>query len=334
MARLSAWKTRCWCHGLPAPSRRWRHSTYHVLEEAVEAVVAAAGGVSCTTVRPRPGRSSLCALAHRLSSRQHGWVCARARRVASRGGVGLCVAVPRASSSRCAAARACSRRARSVSRREVGARLQREVRRLEVVVVGDLDAHEVAQRVGLALQSIALDAVRIAPSASARRNCAGMCRLAHSERLSPRSWRRPSPGSLAEREVDLRGGRREPAQRGEQAWPLVRAAHCARRLSAASAVSRARAPTPRGRAPSARADRVDDDSRGGGHSIDRTARISVSTGGGVAGQGFEDLRVAWTSGAGGGERTTPRRPAAQIDESCRRSATTARGPRAAHLYGR
>ena len=67
MARLSAWKTRCWCHGLPAPSRRWRHSTYHVLEEAVEAVVAAAGGVSCTRFdRDRAAHRS--AVAHRLSS--------------------------------------------------------------------------------------------------------------------------------------------------------------------------------------------------------------------------------------------------------------------------
>ena len=106
MARLSAWKTRCWCHGLPAPSRRWRHSTYHVLEEAVEAVVAAAGGVSCTRFdRDRAAHRS--AVAHRLSSsaaRVGGgararrvncvaawacaWRCARASREL-RGGAGL-----------------------------------------------------------------------------------------------------------------------------------------------------------------------------------------------------------------------------------------------------
>ena len=106
MARLSAWKTRCWCHGLPAPSRRWRHSTYHVLEEAVEAVVAAAGGVSCTRFdRDRAAHRS--AVAHRLSSsaarvgggararrvncvavRTGGWRRARAVREL-RGGAGL-----------------------------------------------------------------------------------------------------------------------------------------------------------------------------------------------------------------------------------------------------
>ena len=106
MARLSAWKTRCWCHGLPAPSRRWRHSTYHVLEEAVEAVVAAAGGVSCTRFdRDRAAHRS--AVAHKLSS-SAAWVGggARARRA-------NCVAVrpvrggARARLENCAAARAC-----------------------------------------------------------------------------------------------------------------------------------------------------------------------------------------------------------------------------------
>ena len=74
---------------------------------------------------------------------------------------------------------------------EVGARLQREVRRLEVVVVGDLDAHEVAQRVGLALQARPL-------------------REVEPEELGDRAR------ALAEREVDLRVARARLAQRGEQ----------------------------------------------------------------------------------------------------------------------
>ena len=73
--------------------------------------------------------------------------------------------------SQVAVADALRRRRERAAAEEVGARLQREVRRLEVVVVGDLDAHQVAQRVGLAAAVDRGRAVR-----TRRQNCAAELR--------------------------------------------------------------------------------------------------------------------------------------------------------------